>query len=71
MKHNVILTLLLFFVLAFNVSQARPIVKTSVGLIEGRETISSEQFLGIPYAKPPKGKLRYSPPEKIEPFANV
>ena len=71
MKHNVILKLLLFFVLAFNVSQARPIVKTSVGLIEGRETISSEQFLGIPYAKPPKGKLRYAPPEKIEPFANV
>ena len=71
MIHRVLLTLLLSLVFVFNVSYARPIVKTPVGYIEGRETILTEQFLGIPYAKTPVGNLRYAPPAKIEPFANI
>lgn len=71
MMHRVFLTLILSLVFVFNVSYARPVVKTPVGYIEGRETIASEQFLGIPYAKSPVGNLRYAPPSKIEPFANI
>src|SRR5439155_16504028 len=37
---------------------------TTEGLIRGVETATTRQFLGIPYAAPPVGDLRWRPPER-------
>jgi para-nitrobenzyl esterase len=39
-----------------------PIVATNNGLVRGVATGSTDQFLGIPYAAPPTGALRWQPP---------
>ena len=48
-----------------------PIIETKYGKIEGRETESSFAFLGVPYAKPPVGKLRFHAPQPPEPWEGV
>jgi cholinesterase len=43
-------------------------VKTSNGLITGHSSSNSScvlEFLGIPYAKPPVGELRFAPPQQV------
>ncbi|MEV4313725.1 carboxylesterase family protein [Actinocrispum sp. NPDC049592] len=40
-----------------------PLVLTTGGLVRGVATDSSDQFLGIPYAAPPTGALRWQPPQ--------
>src|SRR5579863_1833141 len=39
-----------------------PQVKTSSGVVEGKEDGAVRTFLGIPYATPPVGELRWKPP---------
>src|SRR6201999_2552711 len=49
---------------------ARPqslIVSTGAGQIEGRTTGTVDQFLGVPYAAPPAGALRWQPPQPVTP----
>lgn len=44
-------------------SQSSPLqVKTSAGRVEGKEAGGVRAFLGIPYAAPPVGDLRWKPP---------
>jgi para-nitrobenzyl esterase len=38
-------------------------IKISTGPIQGKMMGSTRQFLGIPYAKPPTGDLRFAPPQ--------
>ena len=45
-----------------------PIVKTVYGIMQGQTVVGedgrySHEYLGIPYAKPPLGKLRFQKPE--------
>jgi len=40
-----------------------PIVKTRAGEVRGTANANVREFLGIPYAAPPIGKLRWLPPE--------
>ncbi|KPM10761.1 acetylcholinesterase-like protein 4 [Sarcoptes scabiei] len=52
------------------------IVRTTKGLVRGQRfrTINYkwvDQFLSIPYAKPPKGELRFKHPRPIEPWEGV
>lgn len=43
----------------------------SGGTIEGTRVGSTREFLGIPYAKPPLGALRFMPPEPAEPWSGT
>src|ERR1700730_2544395 len=46
-----------------NTATAAPLVATEQGLVRGLETQSVDMFLGIPYAAPPLGDLRWKPPQ--------
>lgn len=47
------------------------IIETSLGKISGQESTYSVQYFGIPYAKPPIGKLRWRAPQKLEPWSGI
>ncbi|XP_071973228.1 fatty acyl-CoA hydrolase precursor, medium chain-like isoform X1 [Engystomops pustulosus] len=55
----------------------RPLVNTKYGQLQGitvpvKETSrATDVFLGIPFAKPPIGKLRFANPEPPEPWSSV
>jgi carboxylesterase type B len=64
--------MLLFFsfsaCLAHSFSQ-NPTVSTPQGVVHGVQLSKNVNgFLGIPYAQPPTGKLRFEPPQKITPL---
>src|ERR1700722_11889219 len=42
---------------------ANPIVRTDHGLVRGAGTAGVDTFLGLPYAAPPTGNLRWRPPQ--------
>ncbi|MEO7731106.1 MAG: carboxylesterase family protein, partial [Kofleriaceae bacterium] len=44
------------------------LVTLADGKVHGGVVGTSRQFLGIPYAKPPVGALRWKPPEKPAPW---
>lgn len=47
------------------------IVKTACGLVSGIETESAIVYKGIPYAKPPVGRLRFNNPEPCQTWQGV
>ena len=49
---------------ADNSSHRRPIALTESGLVIGSTTDGGNEFLGIPYAAPPMGALRWRPPKR-------
>ncbi|HKP57399.1 MAG TPA: carboxylesterase family protein [Polyangiales bacterium] len=46
-------------------------VRTNSGWIEGESRAEHLVFRGIPFAKPPTGKLRFRAPEPVEPWTGV
>ncbi len=50
---------------------AHPEVATSLGRVQGRSQGGVDAFLGIPYAAPPVGELRFAPPAPALPFGGV
>ncbi|VDL69831.1 unnamed protein product [Nippostrongylus brasiliensis] len=55
---------------------AQCLVNTNCGVIEGKRYVTSKGyetdcFLGVPYAKPPVGELRFKKPEPMEPWEGV
>ncbi|HKN98541.1 MAG TPA: carboxylesterase family protein [Pseudonocardiaceae bacterium] len=43
-------------------SHDAPVISTSGGAVRGVATATTDEFLGIPYAAPPVGRLRWAPP---------
>ena len=48
-----------------------PQVKTASGIVEGKDDGPVHAFLGIPYAAPPVGDLRWKPPAPAAAWAGV
>ena len=51
--------------------QQRVIVPTKQGLVQGFNADGINYFLGVPYAAPPTGKLRWKPPQSVTPWVGV
>jgi para-nitrobenzyl esterase len=47
------------------------IVTTQAGVVQGKVENGSDEWLGIPYAEPPVGNLRWRPPVPKQPWANL
>jgi para-nitrobenzyl esterase len=54
-----------------DVPSAAPRVNTADGELSGKADGTVNAFLGIPYAKPPLGALRWRPPQPSEPWSGV
>ncbi|NGO12657.1 carboxylesterase family protein [Streptomyces sp. HC44] len=52
-------------------AQAPPLIRTEQGWVRGETTAEGRQFLGIPYAQPPVGGLRWQDPRPVEPWHGV
>ena len=50
---------------------AGPVVRTRSGAVRGRAVEGVEAFLGLPYAAPPVGKLRWRPPQRVRSWRGV
>ncbi len=46
-------------------------VDTAAGRVEGLQREKHQSFLGIPFARPPVGALRFCAPQPAEPWAGV
>ncbi|GGN52445.1 hypothetical protein GCM10011579_009520 [Streptomyces albiflavescens] len=52
-------------------SARHTLVRTDAGWVRGETTSEGRQFLGIPYAEPPVGDLRWKSPRPVEPWHGV
>jgi para-nitrobenzyl esterase len=52
-------------------SGAGPVVATAGGAVRGMSTGAADEFLGIPYAAPPVGSLRWRPPQPAARWSGV
>ncbi|MBN2526499.1 MAG: carboxylesterase family protein [Deltaproteobacteria bacterium] len=48
-----------------------PYVKIRSGWLKGKIVGDTTEFLGIPYAKPPVGNLRFAPPQPVKPWKGI
>jgi para-nitrobenzyl esterase len=48
-----------------------PAVEVSGGLIRGMASGGGALFIGVPFARPPVGPLRWKPPQPVEPWVGV
>ncbi len=56
---------------AFGSTLAEKVIETEYGKISGEPFDGGVRYLGIPYAKPPTGRLRFMPPEAPEKYQGV
>lgn len=68
---SLILTGVLTTPLALPGAPAAPQIKTRSGIVEGKDDGTVRTFLGIPYAAPPVGNLRWKPPTPAVPWSGV
>lgn len=54
-----------------SVGQSGTLIEIGDGTIEGKVVGNTREFLGIPYAKPPVGDLRFAPPEPAAPWTDT
>lgn len=57
--------------LASHCAQAAPIVKTETGQVQGITQSGTQRFLGIPYAAPPTGDLRWQAPRPAATWSGI
>ncbi|MCX4879240.1 carboxylesterase/lipase family protein [Streptomyces sp. NBC_00847] len=52
-------------------AHGEPVVRTDAGRVRGETAAEGRQFLGIPYAEPPVGRLRWRAPHPVRPWHGV
>ena len=52
-------------------SSRAPVVRTADGSVQGKAAGATAEYLGIPYAAPPVGALRWQPPRPAAPWHGV
>lgn len=53
-------------------NEAKPVeVKTTLGPLRGKAEGSVSRFLGVPYAQPPLGRLRFKAPQPLAPWSGT
>lgn len=57
--------------MALSLSAQGPKVRTSAGTIEGMDCSGVKTFLGVPFAAPPVGDLRWKAPQPVERWSGV
>ncbi|KAK5971662.1 Carboxylic ester hydrolase [Trichostrongylus colubriformis] len=63
-------------ILANKAADTECVVRTNYGLIQGKHCVTKDGyecdcFLGVPYAKPPVGELRFKKPHRMDPWEGV
>lgn len=53
---------------SFDAGTSEPIFETEYGIMVGMTVDDSDVFLGVPFAKPPVGELRFQEPVRLEKF---
>lgn len=54
-----------------NVQDADLVAQSETGALRGARVESALAFMGIPFARPPIGDLRWKPPQPVEPWTGV
>ncbi len=62
---------LVIFACAFTLATSQLIVRTTNGEVQGEEQDGIRIWRSIPYAAPPEGPLRFSPPTPPTPWSGV
>lgn len=70
-RRSLILLLLSLMPIAMRAGSSAPQVKTRSGVVEGKDDGRVKTFLGIPYAVPPVGDLRWKAPQPIAKWNGV
>lgn len=52
-------------------SEIPEIIKTPLGVLQGKRTGDTIAFLGVPFAEPPVGALRFLPPRPVRPWSGI
>ena len=72
MKINIIITFLLFSLISCTENSLINLkLPVTGGLIEGSAEGDLKKYLGIPYAAPPVGDLRWSPPQPLNAWSGI
>lgn len=69
MKRHLLLSAVLFA--AASLFAQNPQVQTASGIIEGTDESGVKVFLGVPFAAPPVGDLRWKAPQPVESWSGV
>lgn len=48
-----------------------PLIRTDGGILAGKSVGAADEFLGVPYAAPPIGTLRWMPPQPAKPWTGI
>ena len=48
-----------------------PVARTETGAVQGTRAAGVDSFLGVPYARPPVGELRWRPPRPATPWRGI
>ena len=57
--------------MAAQAASGGPVAVTGTGLVQGKTAGATDEFLGIPYAAPPTGALRWAPPQPAAHWSGI